>query len=156
MFLLPLSNTCMPRGVQGRIMSEIHGLLRKDRVETFHFALPAERRCLIGMWCTSCCCAQTQHWSLLDSCHFWTVPPLPVNNISKGFKYVKISILIAIWCIQRQCGCVCTGQPYLNRSGFRYLPQNDNAPLVIRTHFLPFLIHLYHRRGWGGKTGKCI
>lgn len=35
---------------------------------------------------------------------------------------------------------------YLNRCGFGNFSQNDNAPLVIRTHFLPFLIHLYHRR----------
>lgn len=35
---------------------------------------------------------------------------------------------------------------YLNRCGFRDLPQDDNAPLVIGTHFLTLLIHLYHRR----------
>lgn len=44
-------------------------------------ALPAEHPCLIGMWCTSCCCVQTQHLSPLDSCHFWTETPLPVNTI---------------------------------------------------------------------------
>ena len=37
---------------------------------------------------------------------------------------------------------------HLDRSGFRDLPQNDDAALVIWTHFLPLLVHLDHRRSW--------
>lgn len=47
---------------------------------------------------------------------------------------------------------------YLNGCSFRDLTQNDNAPLVIRSHFLPFFIDLYHRRCWGCRQVhyKCV
>lgn len=95
------------------------------------------------MWRTSCCCVQTRHLSPLDSCHFWTVPLLPVNNIQRTGKHLQARCEAML----TETGCVNTGRLYLNRRGFRDLPQDDDAPLVIRTNFLPLLIHLYHRRG---------
>lgn len=83
----------------------------------------------------------------LDTYHLWTVVifkqwlnflemknnglTLEVNVIKLTKQYLFPSFL------------------YLNGCGFRDLPQDDNAPLVIWTHFFTLLIHLYHRRGWG-------
>lgn len=108
------------------------------------------------MWCTSCCCVQTQHLSPLGSCRFWTTTPLPVNwtqHRRKGCHFTSLlcftynQILLKTFDIV--VPSVRTSSLYLDRCCFGDLPQYDNATFVIWTHPLSFFIYLYHWWGWG-------
>lgn len=150
MFLLPLSSTCMPEGAEERVVRQfIVRLFNSISRQT---------------WCDFITCwASVSDWNVMYQlllCANSTLITFGqlsfLNSDSTSCKMNTRNHLT--WLVNITYNLMfpetCRSQSsryslYLNRCGFRDFPQDDNAPLVIWTHFLPFLVHLYHRRGWG-------
>ena len=150
MFLLPLSSTCMPGGAEERVVRHlIMGLFNSISRQT---------------WCDVITCwASVSDWNVMYQlllCANSTLITFGqlsfLNSDSTSCKMntrnrltCPVNITYNLMFPKTRRSQSSRYQLYLNRCGFRDLPQDDNAPLVIWTHFLPFLVHLYHRRGWG-------
>lgn len=149
-FSLPLLNTCKPTRDQKQ------QVIRKFTIQKF-----TEGDCGVKYLLSICvwleCDVPVIVVCKLNTDHLWTVVIFEqwLHLLEIRFKHTLWSTPNNIIPNITYFQCVLSNI-HLYRCGFRDFSQDDNAPLVIRTHFLPFLVHLYHRRGCGGEYNLNI